>query len=83
MSTSGIGGRAAELRAALEEAVGVPAQAFPVSRGTRVSAPAPASDDWARWRQVIAVLGRADDWGSSSLTGTPEVWAEVDEGTPP
>ena len=70
--------RAAALRDALQEALGsqqvhlVPRQSV-----TRVSAPAPDAGDWDRWRRVIAILAAADDWGSSSTSGTPEIWAEV------
>jgi hypothetical protein len=70
--------RAAALRDALQEALGgqqvhlVPRQSV-----TRVSAPAPDAGDWDRWRRVIAILAAADDWGSSSTGGTPEIWAEV------
>ena len=77
MPTSRFDDRAAELRDALESAAGVPVQSVPVSRGTRVSAPAPAADDWERWRRVIAILREASDWGSSSLTGSPQIWAEI------
>ncbi|GKQ34479.1 hypothetical protein [Streptomyces sp. A012304] len=73
-----ISDRAAQLRAALEEALdGEQVDLFPVQHGTRISALAPAADEWDRWHQVIAVLQTADEWGSSSAGGTPKIWAEI------
>ncbi|WP_432034628.1 hypothetical protein [Streptomyces antibioticus] len=51
--------------------------------GTRVTAAAPDGTDWDCWRKVIAVLNTADDWGSSNLSGDPEIWAEVKDGVLP
>jgi len=70
--------RVAALRAALQEALdGQPVSLTPRQSGIRVSAPAPESADWDRWRKVIAVLREADDWGSSGGGGAPEIWAEI------
>ena len=70
--------RVAALRAALEEALdGYPVSLTPRQSGTRVSAPSPDPADWDCWRKVIAVLNTADDWGSSSAGGAPEIWAEI------
>jgi hypothetical protein len=69
--------RAATLRAALEDALDQQVDAFTVQHGTRITAPAPAPSEWDRWRKAIEVLRTADTWGSSSVGGTVEIWAEI------
>jgi len=76
--------RATALREALEEALdGQPVRLTPRQHGTRVTAAAPEPADWDRWRRVIAVLQSADDWGSSSGGGAPEIWAEIKDEVSP
>lgn len=76
--------RVAALQAALQEALdGQPVSVAPRQSSTRVSAPSPAPSDWGRWHRVIAVLSTADDWGSSSTSGTPEIWAEIKDEVSP
>ncbi|MFJ8110007.1 hypothetical protein [Streptomyces sp. NPDC096132] len=75
--------RAAEIRAALEDALGTAVDAFPSPRGIRISAPAPASDDWDRWRKTIEALRDADAWGSSDTGEGPQIWATVEDGVSP
>ncbi|MGW0942890.1 hypothetical protein ACWD4O_10110 [Streptomyces sp. NPDC002623] len=70
--------RAADLRAALQDALGGQVDLVPLQRGTRISAAAPDAADWERWRKAIEILRTADAWGSSSASGTPEIWARVD-----
>ena len=69
--------RAADLRAALTDALGTDVDLFPIQRGSRISAPAPAADDWERWRKAIDVLRTADAWGSSDTGAATQIWAEV------
>ncbi|MFJ8110409.1 hypothetical protein [Streptomyces sp. NPDC096132] len=75
--------RAAEIRAALEDALGTTVDAFPSQRGIRISAPAPASNDWDRWRKAIEALQGADAWGSSDTGEGPQIWATVEDGVSP
>lgn len=75
--------RVAALSAALQEALDGPVSLSPRRSATRVSAPAPAATDWDRWHRVIAVLKTADNWGSSSTGGAPEIWAEIKDEVSP
>lgn len=71
--------RAADLRAALQDALdGQQVDLVPFQGGARISAPAPGGSDLERWRRAIDILRTADAWGSSSASGTPEIWAHVD-----
>ncbi|MFC9847805.1 hypothetical protein ACFWFF_01645 [Streptomyces sp. NPDC060223] len=74
--------RAAALRTALERALDEPVHALTTSRGTRVHAPAPPPHDAATWGAVFDALRSADYYGSTDTSGTPEIWAEIqDEAT--
>lgn len=76
--------RAAALHAALQEALnGQQVHLTPSRTGTRISAPAPDATDWDSWHRVISVLRTADEWGSSSADGTPEIWAQVKDEVSP
>lgn len=44
---------------------------------------APPGLSVATWRAVIEVLRGADVWGSTDTTGTPKIWAEVEDGQQP
>jgi hypothetical protein len=80
-SPSAVPAHAAKLRTAMESALQSHAYAVKTSHGIRIYAPAPAADS-PRWRDVLHALNSADRWGSANITGTPEIWAEVeDEGT--
>ncbi|MFI9600311.1 hypothetical protein ACIHCX_10600 [Streptomyces sp. NPDC052043] len=72
--------RAVELRAALENALGEPVRLTTNERATQLRAPAPAGGNLVVWQRVIAALSTADRWGSTDTSGTPEIWANVNEG---
>ncbi|MET7914477.1 hypothetical protein ABZU45_00805 [Streptomyces avermitilis] len=71
--------RAAALRTALERALDEPVHMLATERGIRLHVPAPAAHHPA-WTPVLTALRSADRWGSTDTTGTPEIWAEINEG---
>lgn len=73
--------RAARLRADLEQILGAPVRITAENGTEQLRAPAPDGTDDATWQRVIDALGAADQWGSSESTGTPEIWANVTEGS--
>jgi len=72
--------RAAALRTALERALDEPVHLLVTKRGIRVYAAAPPGSARSTWRAVVDVLRSADAWGSTDTTGSPEIWAEVEDG---
>lgn len=72
-----VGERAAALRTALEYALDDPVHLLRTDHGIRVHAPAPASEDKARWQRVFETLRTADRYGSTYTPQGPEVWAEI------
>lgn len=71
--------RAAALRTALERAIDEPVHVLAVEHGIRLHVAAPLSSDTEAWQPILTALRGADRWGSTDTTGTPEIWAEVDE----
>lgn len=69
---------ASALRAALEEAVGFPADvSTPGPDRTRLTVRLPADIDEDRWRAALHAVQTAPDWGSSDAMGGLVIWAEV------
>ncbi|MFI5687931.1 hypothetical protein [Streptomyces sp. NPDC051636] len=71
--------RAAQLRDALESALGEPVHLLATDRGYRIIIPAPDSTDHKTWADLLTALRTADRWGSTDTADVPEVWAEVEE----
>lgn len=72
--------RAAALRTALERALDEPVHLLATEHGVRLHATAPDASDTKAWEATLAALRTADRWGGSNQHGTPEIWAEVNEG---
>jgi hypothetical protein len=72
--------RAAALRTALERALDEPVHLLVTKRGIRVYAPAPPASARSTWAAVLTVMRSADAWGSTDAPGSPEIWAEVEDG---
>lgn len=71
--------RAAALRTALERALDEPVHLLATPRGIRVYAAAPPGSARGTWAAVLDAMRSADAWGSTDASGSPEIWAEVED----
>ncbi|MHA6764435.1 hypothetical protein [Streptacidiphilus sp. PAMC 29251] len=72
--------RAVQLRAALESAADAPAEVTEIGpTRIRIAAPIRARLPHRQYQDALTAVQQGDDWGTSGITGTVTVWAEVSQ----